>query len=64
MKTVSVRLTESELRLLRTYWPADVENMGDADANDPQNRIQPVGRRITDKLNEAQGAVDSRRPMA
>jgi len=38
MKTVSVILTLAELKLLLDYWPGDIVSMGDADANNPENK--------------------------
>lgn len=54
---VSVRFTERELRVLMLYWPADVETMGDADANDPQNPVQPTGQSILNKLCRAMASI-------
>ena len=50
---VTIRFTAKELKVLMHYWPGDVEAMGDADANDPQNPIQPTGQNILNKLCQA-----------
>lgn len=55
--STTVSLTRRELDLLLQYWDGDVVAMGDADAEDPSNPVQPIGKRIRDKLCAARARI-------
>ena len=61
MKTVSVILTLAELKLLLDYWPGDIVSMGDADANNPENKIQETGEIILDKFCKAFAKIETQK---
>lgn len=55
--SVTVTLTRKELDLLLLYWEGDVISMGDADAGDTVDRVQPIGNSILDKLHAAKARM-------
>jgi hypothetical protein len=55
--SVSISFTLRELELLLQYWEGDVETMGEADAMNPSDPIQPTGQRIRDKLCKAKARL-------